>query len=168
MVFGRNPRATLVRIVIWIVACVAVFKFALLRVEVDGISMVPAYQNHSKNWISRLAYLRHEPSRGDVVAVRLVPANDFISRLKPPGVMLLKRIIGLPGETVAFADGRVLINGQILDEPYEKQNDCDWNIAPVKLAEDEYYVVGDNRSMPEQNHTKGVFKRNQILGKIMR
>jgi signal peptidase I len=102
------------------------------------------------------------------VAIRLVQVDGFISQLEPPGVMLLKRIIGTPGETVAFADGRVVINGEILDEPYEKERDCDWNIAPVKLAADEYYVVGDNRSMPEQNHTKGVFKRNQILGKIMR
>ncbi len=158
---------TLARLVIWIVACVIVFKIALLRVEVDGISMLPTYSDHSKNWINRLAYLRHEPRRGDVVAIRLVPADDFISRLKPPGVMLLKRILGLPGETVAFAGGRAVINGQILDEPYEKFS-CDWNIPPVKLAADEYYVVGDNRSMPEQNHTKGVFKRNQILGKILR
>ena len=166
--FGRNPKLTLVRIVIWAVACVLVFKIALLRVKVDGISMVPTYQDQSKNWINRLAYLRHEPKRGDVVAIRLVQANDFFSQLEPPGVMLLKRIIGLPGDTVAFADGRAVINGEILDEPYEKERDCYWNIPPVKLAADEYYVVGDNRSMPEQNHTKGVFKRNQILGKIMR
>lgn len=158
---------TLVRLVIWVVACVVIFKVALLRVEVDGISMLPTYRNHAKNWINRLAYFRHEPRRGDVVAIRLVEANDYISRLEPPGVMLLKRIIGLPGETVGFADGRVLINGEILDEPYEKFS-CDWNIPPVKLAADEYYVVGDNRSMPEQNHTKGIYNRNQILGKIMR
>jgi signal peptidase I len=156
LTFGRNPKMTLVRIVIWAVACVIVFKVALLRVEVDGISMLPTYKNHSKNWINRLAYFRHEPQRGDVVGIRLAGIH----------AMLLKRIIGLPGETVAFADGRVLINGKILDEPYEKLP-CDWNIAPVKLAADEYYVVGDNRSMPEQDHTKGVCKRERILGKIL-
>lgn len=164
---GRNPKMTFVRIVVWAVVCVLVFKIALLRVEVDGISMLPTYRDQSKNWINRLAYLRHEPKRGDVVAIRLVQANDFISQLEPPGVMLLKRIIGTPGDSVAFADGRAVINGEILDEPYERFS-CDWNIPPVKLAADEYYVVGDNRSMPEQNHTKGVFKRNQILGRIMR
>jgi len=167
LLFGRNPKATFVRIIIWVVVCVVVFKVVLLRVEVDGISMLPTYRNHSKNWINRVAYFRHEPQRGDVVAIRLVQATDSISQLEPPHIMLLKRIIGLPGETVAFADGRVLINGEILDEPYEKFS-CDWNVPPVTLAADEYYVVGDNRSMPEQNHTKGVFKRNQILGKIMR
>ena len=66
----------------------------------------------------------------------------------------MKRIVGLPGETVAFVDGRVLINGEVLDEPYEKSS-CDWNLPPVKLGPDEYFVVGDNRTMPWADHTFG-------------
>ncbi|HEY1718227.1 MAG TPA: signal peptidase I [Verrucomicrobiae bacterium] len=147
---------TLVRIVVWVVACVIVFKVVLLRVEVDGISMLPTYKNHSKNWINRLAYFRHEPRRGDVVAIRLAGIH----------AMLLKRIIGLPGETVAFADGRVLINGKILNEPYEKFP-CDWDRAPVKLGDTQYFVVGDNRTMPQQDHTFGECERNRIIGKVL-
>jgi signal peptidase I len=154
--FGRNPKMTLVRIVVWVVACVIVFKVVLLRVEVDGISMLPTYKNHSKNWINRLAYFRHEPRRGDVVAIRLAGIH----------AMLLKRIIGLPGETVAFADGRVLINGKILNEPYEKLP-CDWDRPPVKLGDTQYFVVGDNRTMPQQDHTFGECERNRIIGKVL-
>ena len=106
--------------------------------------------------MNRLAYLRHEPQRGDVVGIRLAG----------PHVMYMKRIIGLPGETIAFVNGRVLINGEVLDEPYEKYN-CDWNLPPVKLATDEYYVVGDNRTMPAKYHTKGVASRDRILGKLI-
>jgi signal peptidase I len=156
LAFGRNPKMTLVRIVVWVVACVIVFKVVLLRVEVDGISMLPTYKNHSKNWINRLAYFRHEPRRGDVVAIRLAGIH----------AMLLKRIIGLPGETVAFADGRVLINGKILNEPYEKFP-CDWDRAPVKLGDTQYFVVGDNRTMPQQDHTFGECERNRIIGKVL-
>lgn len=156
MVFGRNFKLTLLRILLWAVICFFVFKVALLRVEVSGISMLPTYQNHSKNWINRLAYLWHEPQRGDVVAIRFSGIH----------AMLLKRIIALPGETIAFANGHVLINGDVLDEPYEKLP-CDWNIKPVTLGPTQYYVVGDNRSMPEQNHTKGVCERERILGKIL-
>ena len=85
---------------------------------------------------------------------------------EPPRVMLMKRIIGLPGETVAFVNGRVLINGQILDEPYEEDGKgCDWNCAPVTLGPDQYYVVGDNRSMPPEYHTHGIYQRSRIVGK---
>jgi signal peptidase I len=154
--FGRNPKATLVRIVVLVAACWVVFGFILLPIRVTGISMLPTYKDHSLNLINRLAYLRHEPQRGDVTSVRLTGFH----------VMFLKRIIGLPGETVAFADGRVLINGNILDEPYEKFP-CDWNRPPVTLAADEYFFVGDNRSMPKEDHTFGVQKRNHIVGKVL-
>jgi signal peptidase I len=80
--------------------------------------------------------------------------------------MYMKRIIGLPGETVAFVGGRVLINGEVLDEPYEK-SPCDWNLLPVKLGPDEYFVVGDNRTMPSENHVFGKAGRDRIVGKAI-
>jgi signal peptidase I len=166
VLIGRNPKMTLLRAAVWAVVCFLIFKIALVRVEVSGISMLPTYQDHAKNWINRVAYLWHEPRRGDIVAISFSRAANTVVHLEPPHIMLLKRIIGLPGETVAFANGRAVINDVILAEPYEKYA-CDWNIPPVKLAADEYYVVGDNRSMPEQDHTKGVCKRYQIVGKVL-
>ena len=156
LLFGKNPMATLLRIVVLVVTCGVVFTFILLPIQVTGISMLPTYSNQSLNLVNRLAYLRHEPQRGDVVSVRLTGLH----------VLFMKRIIGLPGETVAFADGRVLINGKILDEPYEKYS-CDWNRPPVTLAADEYFLVGDNRSMPQEDHTFGIQKRNRIVGKVL-
>ena len=83
-----------------------------------------------------------------------------------PSLMYLKRVIGLPGESVAFTGGVVYINGQALDEPYEK-GDCDWNLPPVKLGPTEYFVVGDNRSMPSQFHVFGKVERDHIVGKAV-
>ena len=80
--------------------------------------------------------------------------------------MLLKRIIGLPGETVAFINGHVLINGEVLDEPYEKLP-CNWNLPAKQLGPDEYFVVGDNRSMLWEEHTFGRALRSQIIGKAI-
>jgi signal peptidase I len=157
---------TLLRTAFWVVVCVVVFKLLLVHVRVDGISMLPTCPDQSVYWVNRLAYVRHAPQRGDVVAIRFIKMDSAISRLEPPGVMLLKRIIGLPGETVAFVNGRVLINGEILDEPYEKSG-YDWNSAPVTLGPDEYYVVGDNRSMPPEYHTHGKCERSRIVGKAM-
>ena len=97
---GRNPKMTLVRIAVLVVTCFIVFNFILLPIRVTGISMLPAYKNHSVNIVNRLAYLRHEPQRGDVVSIRLAGIH----------VMLMKRIVGLPGETIAFR-GKILVKG---------------------------------------------------------
>jgi signal peptidase I len=153
---GRNPKMTLARIVILVVTCLIVFKFVLLPVRITGISMLPTLKNGSVNCVNRLAYLFHEPRRGDVVSIRFAGIH----------VMLMKRIIGLPGETIAFVDGRVLINGEVLDEPYEKLQ-CDWNLPPEKIGADEYYVVGDNRTMGPEDHVKGRVARERIVGKAI-
>lgn len=156
MLFGKNPKATLIRIAVLVTVCWVVFSFVLLPIRVTGISMLPTYPNQSLNLVNRLAYFWHEPQRGDVVSIRLTGLHG----------LFMKRIIGLPGETVAFVNGRVLINGKILDEPYEKLS-CDWNSPPVTLAADEYYFVGDNRSMPQEDHAQGVKKRIYIVGKVL-
>jgi signal peptidase I len=165
-VFGRNPKVTLLRAAVWAAVCVVVFKILLVHVRVSGISMLPTCPDQSVYWVNRLAYVWQEPRRGDVVAIRFIQTDDSISRLEPPHVMLLKRIIALPGETVAFVNGRVLINGKILDEPYEDEDyPCFWNCAPITLGPDQYYVVGDNRSMPPEDHTHGPYDRSRIVGK---
>jgi len=156
MLIGRKPKTTLVRIAILVATCFIVFKFILLPIQVEGISMLPTYKNRSINFVNRLAYLRHEPQRGDVVSIRLAG----------PHVMYMKRIIGLPGESVAFANGRVLINGEELDEPYEK-SPCDWNCRPVQLGPGDYFVVGDNRTMPPELHVHGEIPRYRIVGKVL-
>ena len=97
---GRNPRMTMVRIVILVVGCFGLFGFVLLPVHVDGPSMLPTYKNGSVNLVNVLAYVSHEPQRGDVVAVLYAGRH----------LMLMKRIIGLPGETVTFTNGHVFIH----------------------------------------------------------
>lgn len=160
--FGRNWKLTLLRLAIFIIACFFTFRFVLLPIRVEGISMLPTYRDGSVNFVNRLAYLRHPPQRGDVVAIRLSDPSILW-----PHIMYLKRVIGLPGETVEFANGQVLINGQPLEEPYEKL-DCDWTLPPVKLGPDEYFVVGDNRSMPAEYHKFGKVERDHIVGKAIR
>jgi signal peptidase I len=157
---------TLLRAALWAVVFLVVFRFVLLPIRVWGISMEPTKHDRSINLVNEFAYLWHEPQRGDIVAIRFIPADSSIRRLEPPHVMLLKRIIGLPGETVAFVNGQLLINGEILDEPYEK-NPSDWNCAPVTLGANQYYFVGDNRSMPPDFHIHGECERNHIVGKAL-
>jgi signal peptidase I len=162
-VIGRNPRVTLARIVVFVVTCVVVFKFILLPIRVEGISMLPTYKNKSVKFVNRLAYTWHEPRRGDVVGIRLSGPNLFY---RIPGVMYMKRIVGLPGETVAFAKGHLLINGTAQDEPYV-QGPCDWNAKPAMVGPNQYFVVGDNRSMPWEYHYKGRVEKEHIVGKVL-
>jgi|SRR5665213_2221910 len=153
---GRNPRNTFIRIAVLVVASFVVFNFVLLPIRVTGVSMLPTYKDHSINFVNRLAYLRHEPRGGDVVSIRY----------SGPHVMLMKRIVGLPGETIAFVNGCVVIDGKILDEPYEKWKSV-WNLPSEYIGANEYYVVGDNRTMPPEDHTKGRVARERIMGKVL-
>lgn len=162
LTIGRRPRATLVRILVLAVGCCVTFKFVLLPIRIEGISMEPTYHDHRVNCVNRLAYLFHEPQRGDVVAIRFSPPGPLAN----PSEMLLKRIIGLPGETVAFHAGHVYINGQQLDEPYLKKR-CNWEHEAVQCGPDQYFVVGDNRSMAFDLHEKGRPERERIIGKIL-
>lgn len=158
VIIGRNPKLTAIRIAVTVVLCFVLFKHVLLPIRVDGPSMFPTYRESSVNFINRMAFLMREPRRFDVVAVRYTGQS----------IMLMKRIIAMPGETIEFVDGRAVVNGRFLDEPYLKL-DCDWNFRPehYQLRENEYYVVGDNRSMPSENHTQGVARRERIVGKVL-
>jgi signal peptidase I len=157
VLIGRNPKRTLVRVVILVVVSVIVFKFVLQPIRVQGGSMLPTYKDRGIHFVYRLAYRFHEPRRGDVVVIRLLAGEH---------VMYMKRIVGLPGETVSFYQGRLCINGKPLDEPYVKFR-CYWNHAPERVGPDQYYVVGDNRNMPWADHTKGRPTRDLIVGKVI-
>ena len=158
VLIGRKPKRTLVRLVVLVVLTVLVFKFVLLPVRIEGISMLPTYRDHHLGLVSRVAYLFHEPRRGDVVAIR-PEAGEHAG-------YYLKRIIGLPGETLAFHAGELLINGQVLEEPYLK-SPYSWEMDAVTIRPGFYYVVGDNRTMDRQDHFQGRIERGQIVGRIL-
>jgi signal peptidase I len=156
IIFGRRPKWTVVRIVVLVVVCVLLRTFVVIPIRVEGPSMLPTYKDHRINFVNRLAYVFHEPHRGDVVAIRTSGES----------IMYMKRIIGLPGETVAFQGGHAVINGQVLDEPYVK-NPCRWEAEPRTLGPSEYYFVGDNRMMPKSDHYEGKAERSRIVGKVL-
>jgi len=87
-------------------------------------------------------------------------------RLAGEHVMYLKRIIALPGETIAFHEGHAIVNGKMLNEPYVKFP-CNWEVPPEEVGPDEYYVVGDNRTMDYEGHTQGRATRDRIVGKVL-
>jgi signal peptidase I len=155
---GRNPKFTLLRIALLVVTVFIIRAYVLLPIRILGPSMMPTYQENGVNFVNRLAYLRSEPQRGDVVAIRYAGEHR----------LLMKRVIGLPGETIEFRRGQVFIDGTLLPEPYLATNyPSFWTIPPKVIEPGRYYVVGDNRTMPEASHVKGQAERRRIVGKIL-
>jgi len=161
-VFGRNPAWTIVRILFVVLVSLVVFKFILLPIRVTGESMFPSYRNGQIKFVNRLAYSSESPKRGDVVAV-------MWDELAGKEVLLLKRVIGMPGETFQVRNGEVLINGKKIEEPYANgkipssvSNRLGYT-DPIPLGPAEYMVLGDNRNISEGF----IRKRHQILGKLL-
>jgi signal peptidase I len=106
--------------------------------------------------VNLVAYRWTDPRRGDIVAIR--GAGNAL--------VYLKRILGLPGETVAFARGQLHINGHPVAEPYVLFAGA-WGRPPVRLGPGEYYVAGDNRDMPWEEHLAGTVQRRNIAGALL-
>ena len=153
VVFGRSPRRTLIRLITLVSISFVLFRFVLIPIRVSGLSMLPTYSEGRISFVNHMAYRWKRPQRGDVVALRLPYENN---------VVLLKRIVGLPGERVRVADGRVFINGHLLAEPYAKKTDG-LSFREVELAPGECFVVGDNRRIS----VLGPVPERFILGKVL-
>ncbi|PXA05074.1 signal peptidase I [Coraliomargarita sinensis] len=158
LALGGNLRWTLIRAGALVVLTVLIFRFVFAPLRLDGTSMEPTFQHGQLSLANRLAYLRDSPQRGDVVAVRM--------RNTGRSIFLLKRVVGLPGEAVGFEGGKVTVDGVRLEEDYLTY-DSDWNRDPVLCEANEYFVVGDNRSMPIRQHTFGRTTLARIVGKVI-
>ena len=154
--FGRNPRRTLVRIVVLAVVSFVTFGWVLTPVRVRGISMEPTYRDSTLKLVNRVVYRIRPPRRGDVVAIRLAG----------PNVLYVKRIVALPDERVSIVDGVVAVNGEPLIEPYVSKRQA-WNYPEVTVGPREYFVIGDNRDMRMSDHDFGRVDARRILGMLL-
>lgn len=141
------------RILLIAVAAYLFFSYVCLPLQIKGNSMEPTYASRGINFCWRLRYLFSQPRRHDVVVVRFAGSK----------LMLLKRVVGLEGEQIEFRKGKLLVNGESLEEPYVRYP-CNWNLPPRKVDKGCVYVVGDNRSMPIENHYFGQTSMERILG----
>lgn len=156
LVFGRRPRSTLIRILILVALVFVLFRWVIFSVRVTGISMEPTLRDGRIKLVYRLAYRSSSPQRGDIVSIGELGKPD----------MLMKRVIALPGETYSMRDGLLSIDGRTFEEPYVI-NRARWQLPPVTLGPDEFFVIGDNRGMSQQNHTFGRTERKYIVGKVI-
>ncbi len=133
-------------------------NYCIWHTQVDGISMEPALENGDKLIIDKLSYHFRDPERFEIVV--------FPQKI---GVYYVKRIIGLPGETVQIKDGKIYINDILLVENYGNEPiDEDYTMElPVTLGKDQYFVLGDNRnhSVDSREPSVGAVSKNYIVGR---
>jgi signal peptidase I len=142
---------------LFVVVLALVKHFVVDVMPVSGISMVPTFLDRDVIVLNKISYFFREPQRGDNVVLRF-PGD-------PDHERYIKRIIGLPGETVVIREGKVSINGVTLDEPYLAAADITYPALEKKLDTDEYYLIGDNRPASSDSRIWGPAERNDFIGK---
>lgn len=130
------------------------------RTKVDGSSMETTLSHGDNLIVDKISYRFKDPERYDVIVFPYRYAEN---------TYYIKRIIGLPGETVQIIKGEVYINGDLLGETYGAEVMQSAGIAaePIELGEDEYFVLGDNRnhSSDSREANVGVLKREELIGR---
>lgn len=165
----KQPKKSIIKsIVEWIIYFVIIFSVSYLilnyvgqRTLVDGSSMSPTLHNGDSVVVDKLSYRFGEPERFDIVVFRYLPKDE---------TYYIKRIIGLPGETVQIIDGYVYINGEKLEsDVYGSAVILEPGRAkePITLGEYEYFVLGDNRNGSSDSRMENVgnVEVSQIVGK---
>ena len=152
--------------------------------KVDGSSMDPTLENGQYLLVNRLVYLNvdmdrlskivpfwsgeedssrhaiHAPKRGEIIVFEFPDKNPNNSRKD-----FVKRVVGLPGETIRMHAGEIFVNEEVLDEPYLLEKDRS-NAQEITLGEGEYYVLGDNRDHSNDSRAWGVVPKENVKGKV--
>jgi signal peptidase I len=153
---------TLKVIIISLVIIIPIRYFLIQPFYVKGASMEPNFYDHEYLIIDEISYRFSEPQRGDVIVFRY--PNDRTQ-------YFIKRIIGLPGETIKLNNGKITIindqnpKGFVLDETSYLSDTFTHGNGEITLAGDEYYILGDNRSSSLDSRSFGPINRNDIIGR---
>lgn len=153
--------STILYILVVLLGTYLLITFVGQRTSVSGSSMEPTLSNNDQLILDKISYRFSEPQRFDIIVFPFQYAEK---------TFYVKRIIGLPGETVQIdLQGNIYINGQILNEDYGKENINFAGLAvePITLGDDEYFVMGDNRnnSSDSRDPSVGNIRRSNIIGK---
>jgi signal peptidase I len=144
-----------------VLIAIVVILFLYQPVKVEGTSMMPSLQNDERIFINKFVYRFgiSDIGRGDTV-VFLYPGDTSKS--------YIKRVIGVPGDTVEIQDGVVMVNGKAIQEPYVAEDNRDRMPWPRKVVPaDQYFVLGDHRSSSNDSRSWGWVPRQYIYGKAV-
>jgi signal peptidase I len=153
---GKSLLREILETVLLTVLIYLAVNFATGRFRIEGSSMEPSMHPNQYVLVDKVSYKWGNPHRGDVVVFNypLATERDFI-----------KRVIGLPGETVSVHNGVISIDGQPLDEPYiaaPPTYENSWTLGP-----NQYFVLGDNRNSSSDSHSWGPLDRHYLIGRAI-
>lgn len=152
----------LIETIVLVVSLYALADLASVRFYVEGPSMEPNFYTGQRVIVSRINYMIANPQRGDIIVFES-PDRPGVD---PP---LIKRVIGLPGETVEIRDTQVYIDGRLLEEPYinEACRPSSCGAQTTSLGPDEYFVMGDNRNHSRDSRRFDAIKREHVIGEAL-
>lgn len=142
-------------------------SFVFFFARVEGNSMLGTLKDGEVLFVWRAGYVFGQPQRGDIVICHYPKTKDG-GYLDQKNTCYVKRVIGLPGDTVSIRQGTVYINGEALKESYLETERIDsQSMEAVVLEEGEYFLMGDNRSDSTDSRRMGAVERGKILGKAV-
>lgn len=159
-----NFARELLETIVLIALVYTLVNLATVRFFIEGPSMQPNFRGGQFLIVSRVHYLLGEPQHGDIIVFD-PPGDDQLA----DDPLLIKRLIGLPGDTVAIRNGQVYVNEVALDETYLAElcttNTCD--NSSWTLGANEYFMMGDNRNNSRDSRAFGVVDRSRIVGEAI-
>ena len=172
-------------VAIAVIVAVVVRALVAQAYYIPSASMVPQLKVDDRVVVSRLAYHLHPPHRGDIVVFKAPPSLDT-AKSKPGNpvsrffrslgnalgatedqTVLIKRVIGLPGETVSAHGGRLYVGQDVLIEPYLPPGVTTSDFGPVKVPPGQLWVMGDNRGNSEDSRFFGPIPIHTIIGRAI-
>ena len=144
-------------IIIPVLAALLIHTYLFTFARVDGDSMLDTFHSNNITGVSRLHYRLHEPQRGEIVTCHYPGEGK---------TLFIKRIIGLPGETVELRGGKLYIDGEELAEDYLTRID-DRDFGPYQVGENEIFVLGDNRPVSKDSRMVGCIQKDDLYGRVM-
>lgn len=159
----RFPYGTILYLILIFSCAVLVPKYVMQRTVVDGSSMTNTLHNDENLLVNKLEYRFSNPERYDIII--------FHPKGSEEGTLYVKRVYGLPGETIQIIDGDIYVNQTKIEDSFAKKGTKDPGIAenPITLGEDEYFVLGDNRqgSSDSRDPDVGLVNRKNITGHVV-
>jgi signal peptidase I len=141
----------------------AVRTFVVQTFYIPSASMEPTLMIGDRILVDKLSYHLHAIGRGDIVVFAKPPGEVTAPDVKD----LVKRVIGLPGDTISSPDGRVWIDGKPLREPWLTPGTVTTGIRTQKIPAGEYFVMGDNRTNSQDSRFFGPINGSLIVGKVV-
>ncbi len=157
--FWKEVRSDVLMIVVALAIGLILSKYVIANAQVPSSSMETTVMAGDRIFVNRLSYVFGEPQRGDIVTF-IYPDDGE--------TLYLKRVMGLPGETIQGKDGKIYIDGKALEKDFTQEISYD-DFGPYTVPEDSYFMMGDNRNDSwDSRYWKHTFvEKEDIVGKAM-